>query len=312
MHDLMNLVAERVRIVSEGKWTRYAVDCDGDEMFEPKVSQEMINFATSRFLERKAKNPNLFDGPAMHLSLEYSKLSGDALYLAVGLFKYSVYDICRKEFIEKFGWDESQLPTGMGVNAVVVTLDSKIVMHDRDPNVDHKAKIGIIGSVYSEDKPFTHIQSELWEEVGLELQETNDLFLVGISSRLDERINHELTFIVQVPLIAEEVMRRWERAIDKKEGEVFFLECDPDVLHSYLQANYAKMLSTAFSGLVLAGRHMWGEEWSRITKADYESFEETVGIVEDKELMKALEKGKEEVDEGKFIPWKDVKAELGL
>jgi len=44
----------------------------------------------------------------------------------------------------------------------------------------------------------------------------------------------------------------------------------------------------------------------------YESLVETLEIMGEEDLMAALRKGIREVDEGKTIPWKTVKAKLGL
>ncbi|MGH7273497.1 MAG: type II toxin-antitoxin system Phd/YefM family antitoxin [Nitrospiria bacterium] len=44
----------------------------------------------------------------------------------------------------------------------------------------------------------------------------------------------------------------------------------------------------------------------------YESIIETLEIMGDKDLMAALRKSIKEADEGKTIPWKTVKAKLGL
>ena len=44
----------------------------------------------------------------------------------------------------------------------------------------------------------------------------------------------------------------------------------------------------------------------------YESIIETLEIMGDKDLMAALRQSIKEADEGKTIPWKTVKAKLGL
>ena len=45
---------------------------------------------------------------------------------------------------------------------------------------------------------------------------------------------------------------------------------------------------------------------------EYESWKETTEIMSDPGLMKAIRQGEKEIDEGKGIPWEDVKKELGL
>ncbi len=44
----------------------------------------------------------------------------------------------------------------------------------------------------------------------------------------------------------------------------------------------------------------------------YQSIVETLDILGDEALMAQLRKGLQEVAEGKLIPWRDAKAELGL
>lgn len=45
--------------------------------------------------------------------------------------------------------------------------------------------------------------------------------------------------------------------------------------------------------------------------AEYESWKETEEIMSDPKLMKAIKQGEKEIEEGKGIPWEDVKKELG-
>ncbi len=45
---------------------------------------------------------------------------------------------------------------------------------------------------------------------------------------------------------------------------------------------------------------------------EYESWKETTEIMSDPGLMKAIRQGEKEIDEGKGIPWEEVKKELGL
>ncbi len=44
---------------------------------------------------------------------------------------------------------------------------------------------------------------------------------------------------------------------------------------------------------------------------EYEGWKETNEILADKKLMKAIRQGEKEIDEGKGIPWEEVKKELG-
>ena len=46
----------------------------------------------------------------------------------------------------------------------------------------------------------------------------------------------------------------------------FAMEKDPKVLRDYLMIHRQQILSDGFVGLVLAGRHLWGEDWSEIEK----------------------------------------------
>ena len=45
---------------------------------------------------------------------------------------------------------------------------------------------------------------------------------------------------------------------------------------------------------------------------EFESWKETMEIMADPELMKAIKEGEAEIDAGKGIPWEEVKKELNL
>lgn len=47
-----------------------------------------------------------------------------------------------------------------------------------------------------------------------------------------------------------------------------------------------------------------------ISAAEYESWKETIEILSDTKLMKSIKQGEKEIEEGKGIPWEDVKKEL--
>ncbi len=49
-----------------------------------------------------------------------------------------------------------------------------------------------------------------------------------------------------------------------------------------------------------------------ISAAEYESWKETNDIMSDPTLVKAIKQGEKEIDEGRGIPWEDVKKELDL
>lgn len=264
--DLMDLVAGRAKMISEGTWREKRVVVALREEFAPHVTEEMRDFATSRFLERQAKNPKLFDGDARHLSLRHSRINKDLLWLAVGSMKYSVYDACRMEFVERFGWDVEDLPTGIGSCAVVVTSDSKIVMHRRSEHVDLSAQVALIGGIYDGGTPFEHIRKEFWEELLVAEEDIASLLLLGISNRLEERINHEFNFFARLLCSAEQLLR-WQENVADKEGIVFFVDCDPAAAYCYIEENYEKMTAGNITALILAGRHLWGKEWSQAVRS---------------------------------------------
>lgn len=49
-----------------------------------------------------------------------------------------------------------------------------------------------------------------------------------------------------------------------------------------------------------------------MSAAEYESWKETMEIMSDPGLMKAIRQGEKEIAEGKGIPWEDLKKELDL
>lgn len=49
-----------------------------------------------------------------------------------------------------------------------------------------------------------------------------------------------------------------------------------------------------------------------ISAAEYESWKETNDIMSDTALLKSINLGEKEIDQGKGIPWEEVKKELDL
>lgn len=48
-----------------------------------------------------------------------------------------------------------------------------------------------------------------------------------------------------------------------------------------------------------------------ISAAEYESWKETTEIMSDPDLMRAIQTGEKEIEEGKGISWEDAKKDLG-
>ena len=82
-------------------------------------------------------------------------------------------------------------------------------------------------------------------------------------NRLDERQNHELTFIIETRLSMAQIIEK-EKKVEKKEGRIFFLNRLSLELCGYLKENHSRILSTGFAALVMAGRYWWGKNWSQI------------------------------------------------
>ncbi len=261
--DLMGLVASSVNILTRGVWDEDGVMVNFEDGLAPSVTEEMRTVALARFLTRKETNPNLFDGEARHLSLERSKMDGNILMLALGPLTYALYDICRKEFAEAFDWGIEDLPMGVGMSAVVITSDSKIVMNIRSQTVDFPGIIALPGGILDENNPFSHAKREFWEELAIECDEVLNLFLLGISQRLERRMANELNFLAEVSISSGEITRRHPDA-QENEGEVFFLDCDPGAVYNFIREKHEEMLPGQVFCLIQAGHYLWGPEWSRI------------------------------------------------
>tara|TARA_Y100000310_G_scaffold207383_1_gene207881 strand:- start:2554 stop:3342 length:789 start_codon:yes stop_codon:yes gene_type:complete len=260
--DLIDLVRDKVKIVYEGSWEENQVTLNESLAFIPDITQEMIDVANDRFLKRKENNPDLFDGQTMHLDLDCSFLRPDCIVLSVGKISYSIFDIARIEYKKRFGWEN--LPSGMGINAVVVSSDKKIAMVNRFPHLDHPERISVApGGVYKGLPPFQGIREELQEELGIKKDELKKNVLIGISNRLSSRVNHELSFLMETFLSSVEMKERAKKA-KESDGELFFLNKEEKELHDYLRENYEMLIPTGFSALVMAGRHWWSSQWSRI------------------------------------------------
>lgn len=261
--DLIDLVSERVKILHEGEWKKDQIEVKESSKYGSFITEEMKKVARERFVARKEKNPKLFDGNALHLSLESSIIQPNRIFLAVASVKYSLYDIAREEYVKEYGWRE--LPTGIGICAAVLTSDSKIVMHHRFSHVDHLGKIAVIGGILQENNPFNETVNELEEELGLLKNEIKRIRLIGISNRLDERINYELSFLVKISLSSSQIIER-EKTLKNKEGEIFFINCLAEEVKQYLINNHKQFSSTHFATLVMAGRCLWKHNWSQMNQ----------------------------------------------
>ncbi len=259
MH-LMDLVDSRVKILTMGVWDEDSVAVTFKEGFTPSITEEMRIAALARFLTRKEANPNLFDGKARHLCWERSKMDGNMLRLALGPTTYTLYDICREEFAEAFGWEIKNLPVGIGSSVVVITSDSKIVMNTRSQAVDSPGIIALPAGILDENNPFNHARRELWEELAIECDEVVNLSLLGISQRLERRKGNELNFLAKISISSDEIMRR-HPDVQENEGEVFFLDCDPGAVYNFIREKHEEMVQVQVFCLIQAGCYLWDTKW---------------------------------------------------
>jgi len=261
--DLMDLVVDRVKILASGVWDEDRVLVNFEERFAPSITEEVRVAALARLLTRKESNPALFNGEARHLHKVQEKIDGSVLNLALGPLTYAVYDVCRREFIEEFGWEVDDLPMGIGMSVAVITSDFKIVMHKRSQAVDFPGITALPGGILDENNPFNHVRKEMWEELSIVHDEIENLFLLGISYRFEQRINNELNFLSEVSISSGEIMRRQPDA-QEREGEVFFLDRDPETVHAFIREKHEEMLPGQVFCLIQAGSYLWGPEWSKI------------------------------------------------
>ncbi len=271
--DLIDLVQGRVSILYEGPWTEDMVRISVNKTHSPYISRELKQIAAERYNLRQKERAirglrALSDNDVMHLCREHSCITKKEAYLAMGPIKYSQYCIATPEVANMLECTVLDLPIGMAVNVVIVTPDKKVVMMKASGHVDFPERIDVPGGVYSGDTPFMAIYKEISEEVGLHREELLNIRLLGMSTRFEDRTILVLTFFADTLLNSEEVLERAKHAPDSWEGQILFLVCESDALRHYLLENgkdsKRKMVSSCFSALVLAGRHMWGQEWSKI------------------------------------------------
>lgn len=255
--DLMDLMM--VGILYEGKWKENQVEIKIDQAFLPKITEEMQRIAKVHFDERKVKNPCLFDGPVMHLAVEHSTFQPDSLFLALGEMTYSLSQINREKYAEKFGW--RNLPIRAGTNVALLTSDSKVIMHRRLGWVENSARIGVIGGFYSQGTPFENLQKEIYEELAVSKEEIENIMLIAVSYRFAESIGCGLDFTAETLLSSNQILER-EKTIQEPEGKIFFLDWEPRAIREYLKQNYREILPSSFITLVAAGRYYWGPDWS--------------------------------------------------
>lgn len=271
--DLMDLVGDRIKILAEGPWSEDDVNYDVRASCAPYISPALKELAAQRYAARQEElirrgYPVLEDHDVMHLCSEHSCITKSGVYLVMGTIKYSQYCVAKPEVAREFGLRMEDLPVGMGVNVVIRTADNQFVTIQSSDMVDFPEKINVVGGCYNGGHPFDMIRQEIHEEVGIDPQELTNLVLLGLSFRMEDRFGHQLHFFADTSLPAPEVLKRSKTAPDSWEGQIILEDCDAGLIHEdlryYGESGDTKLVASCYTVLVMAGRYMWGREWSRV------------------------------------------------
>lgn len=182
------------------------------------VSDQIASEAERAFRERSLKNPTLFDGKLARLS-RISLCKGE-VSLTLEETQYSVYVSTRSGTLAN-----TFRANPLGVTALVVTSDGKLVVTRRSAHADQNPSAAYFVGGYVEPpihgsrvSMFDECARELNEELGLQADMLEKILLLGIE--YDTQFYHPEAFVLcksSVP--SKELDKLWRTAKDRDESQ---------------------------------------------------------------------------------------------
>jgi len=210
-----------------------------------------------QLIKAKKRNTLLFNGPLFHVANWENK--ENIVYLKLGLTDYKSYVCSRtKEFRRKFPEVPQSMPLALCIT--LITSDRKLIVEQRKGvdiyNDFFHVPGGFLDPVKDLDQkgipePFKGIDREVKEEVGLELDINNIIFL-GLAE--DTIIPHyELCFLSEIDLSSVEVLTVFnEMKTDGEFNHPIFIDFNKESINSFLEDNNEKFSPTGRDCLIMA------------------------------------------------------------
>ena len=165
--------------------------------------------------------------------------------------------------------DVGRLANAIGVSAMVRTSDGYLALGRRSQRVAyHGGLLHLFGGMLEPaDKtaegpcdPFATLRRELHEELGIDREAIGDVMLVGLV-RDGSIVQPELIFDVETTLPRDALVACFESdSVGGEHTAIEFVYDEPDAVTRFFDTA-APMTPVAQAGLLLHGRHEWGESW---------------------------------------------------
>lgn len=222
-------------------------ECLFEYGFEPFRTAEEIEQIRDDLIEFQTKGKTYRDDPKSRLkSVEVE--SDGRLRLEFRPVRYSDYVITNNSMeIKPQGWlktirqvlepgpnltplEESLCSNHLGISCLVITKDRKIIL-----NQGSQQKITGAGQISSSASgamdwkepfvtPFDVMQAELYEEIGLDPDETVHMKAIAIARELARGGKPEMVFLLETKLTSDEILSRLRSDPDKEVEKVFAVD----------------------------------------------------------------------------------------
>ena len=210
----------------------------------------------------KAEGQYLFNGPLCRLD-GYSFQNG-LLQLHLGKTDYQelVYSNQHGRTIIRT-WGEAYLSSALGISAVVISQDDKIVLMKRSESVgEYPGRFDVFGghihptedAVAGVPDPFVAMRNELKEELNLDPGQLQSLISIGLIANTETQ-KPELLFKVKVPSTLEKIISNSHLASGAAEFECLFGVDDTAVsLKEFLHQEEGRLSPSAYGALWVYGQ----------------------------------------------------------
>ncbi len=165
--------------------------------------------------------------------------------------------------------DPELLANPIGVSAIVRTSDGYLALGRRSQRVvHHGGRLHLFGGMLEPaDKtvegicdPFASVQRELHEELGVDREAIGDVVLVGLA-RDTSIVQPEFIFEAELSLSRAALKLYFDASSEGGEHTAIeFVYDEPDTVMQFL-LGASLITPVAQAGLLLHGRHEWGEPW---------------------------------------------------
>lgn len=248
------------RTLCAGVFRAEQVDIDWDPSPEalPSTLNERIEAFWSEHVRQTVKRTFVYDGTLSKLRDWQALSSTLRLKLIPTDYKTLVFANAYEEEIIRLA-GEAFLPRALGVSAVVLTGDQRLLLIERSREVgEYPGKWDVVGGHLEPEghgragapDPFLAITTELCEEINLRQTVLKSLVCLGLIESLPAR-KPELIFLAEISQPAETMLDSRPPILPKEIERVFTVSAEPKILRSFVQNNRSKFTPSAQGALAL-------------------------------------------------------------